>query len=289
MLDQYVEDELDEKRAAQASSHVNACAECACYYEDLKRERQIYFRYFTSLEATPALWVGVRAGIEEIERNRVSVDHRFRERLAAAFGISSFNPAYAAVALALLITFGVVIGVIKYQFAESRSQSELASQKGDALRVKSLPGERGATDGAVIPDEEDTKGESGNGTSKIAGVRAENQRRSDAFRSVPVKRVRQNSFSASAARKLTTVEAVEKAQRQYLNALATLSRDIEGRRTRLLPDVVSQFEKSLADVDRTINATEQAVREQPTDVAAVQYMTAAYAKKIELLRDIASR
>ncbi len=260
MLDEYVEDELNERQTAQASSHINVCAECADHYEDLKRERQTYFRYFTSLEATPALWVGVRAAIEEIDRNRASGNQGLGERLAATFGISSFNSAYGAVALALLITLGVVIGVIKFQTAGNSSQPEPAAQKGDAPQPPIL----------------------------IAEGRGDDQRRQDAPRSVPVKRAPQNSFSASAALKPTAVEAVEKARRQYLKALATLSRDIE-RRPRLSPDVLSQFEKSLADVDRTIHATQQAVRQQPSDVAAVQYMTAAYAKKIELLRDMASR
>jgi hypothetical protein len=260
MLDEYVEDELNERQAAQASAHINVCAECADHYEELKRERQIYFRYFTSLEATPALSVGVRAAIAETERKRASDNQGLRERLLAAFGISSFNPAHGAVALALLITLGVVISVMKFQSAGNRSQPEPVSQKGDAPEPPIL----------------------------IAEGRGDDQRKQDAPRSIPVKRAPQNTFSAGPTLKPTAVEAVEKARRQYLKALATLSRDIE-RRPRLSPEVLSQFEKSLADVDRTISATQQAVRQQPGDVAAVQYMTAAYAKKIELLRDIAGR
>lgn len=289
-LDVFVEDELDEEQSAQVSAHIDDCAECENDYHQLKHERQIYFRYFTSLDATPALWAGVQAGIEEIEHNRVSANRRrFRKRLAAAFGFLSSNPSYGAVALMLLmITLGAVIGVIKYRFAETNSQPELTFQKSDTPEIKPSSGGVAATNAQILHDEKDVCGKSANNsTSKIVAVRTENRERKNTFRSALPKRASQNSLSERAARQTTTDEVVKQAEQQYLNAVVMLSRDIKRRRLQLAPDLVSQLDESLAEIDRTIKETKRAVKAQPTDAVAIQYMTAAYAKKAELLRTIA--
>jgi D-ribose pyranose/furanose isomerase RbsD len=85
----------------------------------------------------------------------------------------------------------------------------------------------------------------------------------------------------------TTEEVIEKAERQYEAAIAVLSSDIKRRRMQLSPNLISQLEQSLPEIDRTIHETRRAVREQPNDAVAVQYMTSAYSKKIELLRAVA--
>jgi hypothetical protein len=71
-------------------------------------------------------------------------------------------------------------------------------------------------------------------------------------------------------------------------AIALLARDARGRRTLLEPDVRARFEQTLATVDRAISETRRAARQQPDDPIAVQYMLAAYAKKVEILREMAA-
>jgi hypothetical protein len=79
---------------------------------------------------------------------------------------------------------------------------------------------------------------------------------------------------------------VREAEGKYLAAIRLLSRDVGSRRARLDDDTRARFERTLAAVDRTIADTRRAAREHPRDPVAVQYMLTAYAKKVEVLREM---
>jgi len=78
---------------------------------------------------------------------------------------------------------------------------------------------------------------------------------------------------------------VREAEQKYLAAIAILTKDVNKR--QLDPMVKARFDSALAAIDRTIEETRQAARKNPNDPAALQYMLAAYAKKVDVLRDIA--
>ena len=86
----------------------------------------------------------------------------------------------------------------------------------------------------------------------------------------------------------TVDQVVRRAEQEYLSAIETLSRDINGRRAFISPALLSQFERALTEVDRNIAATRRVAREQPRDPLAVQYLASAYEKKVELLREVTS-
>jgi hypothetical protein len=83
-------------------------------------------------------------------------------------------------------------------------------------------------------------------------------------------------------------ELVREAEQKYRAAIAILARDAKQRRTLLEPDVLARFDQTLAAVDRAIDETRRAARRQSDDPIAVQYMLAAYAKKVEVLREMAA-
>jgi hypothetical protein len=89
-------------------------------------------------------------------------------------------------------------------------------------------------------------------------------------------------------RKPTPDELVREAEQKYVAAIAMLSRDVNSRRSRLDPKMAARFEQTLAAVERTIADTRRAVREHPGDPVAAQYMLTAYAKKVDVLREMAS-
>jgi hypothetical protein len=80
---------------------------------------------------------------------------------------------------------------------------------------------------------------------------------------------------------------VREAEQKYLKAIAALSRDVGRRRRALDPETAGRFESGLAAVDRAIAETRAAARRHPRDPVVVQYMMAAYSKKVDLLRDMA--
>jgi len=85
----------------------------------------------------------------------------------------------------------------------------------------------------------------------------------------------------------TTAEALLRdAEVKYIKAIAILQNDFEKRRSKLDPKLVAKLEASLSSIDRTIAETRKAVRQNANDPIALQYMLTAYAKKVEVLRDI---
>jgi len=82
---------------------------------------------------------------------------------------------------------------------------------------------------------------------------------------------------------------VARAEREYLSAIRLLDRAIERRRDELDPDVVRQYEASLALIDASIESSRKAFRENRSDLNASSFLIAAYSRKVELMQDIAMR
>lgn len=283
MLDEYVESELDEKSSAQVSAHLDSCQACAGEYEMMRRELRAYSEFLPNMEASPALWANVQVSVEKAKRERFSLKKPSRW-IAASFGKRAFNPAFTAVPLALLIALVVTIGLIKYKSTENMFDEKIVSQKID---VKASPEKPNVNTENEKPSD-NKKQSSSKPEEKITIAKVENR----VNRSVPffaLLKPKTRFFNTKAVipdRNPTTAEIIEKAERQYNNAVAVLSGDIKRRRAQLAPDLTSQLDESLAEIDRTISETKRAVRTQPNDAVAIQYMTTAYAKKIELLRTI---
>ncbi|MEW6207849.1 MAG: hypothetical protein AB1631_05740, partial [Acidobacteriota bacterium] len=91
-----------------------------------------------------------------------------------------------------------------------------------------------------------------------------------------------------AARKPTPEQLVREAEQKYIAAIALLSKEVNRRRTEIDPAVLTRFDSALAAIDRTIEDTRRAVRQSPNDPIALQYMLAAYAKKVDVLREMAN-
>jgi hypothetical protein len=87
----------------------------------------------------------------------------------------------------------------------------------------------------------------------------------------------------------TPNQLVHEAEQKYLTAIAMLSRDASRKRSQIDPATRARLEQAIASIDRTIAGTRQAVRQHPGDPVVVQYMLAAYARKVDLLRDIAAQ
>ena len=83
-------------------------------------------------------------------------------------------------------------------------------------------------------------------------------------------------------------QLVREAEQKYLEAVSILSRDIRQRRSHLDLLVLARFDNALADIDRTIAETRRAVRQNRGDPIALQYMLAAYSKKVDALREMAT-
>jgi hypothetical protein len=89
-------------------------------------------------------------------------------------------------------------------------------------------------------------------------------------------------------RQRATERLVREAESKYLAAIRMLSEDVNRKRTRLDPQVAARFDETLATIDRSIAETRRTVLRQRNDPVAVQYMLSAYAKKVEVMREMAA-
>jgi hypothetical protein len=290
LLEQYFDGELDEQTAGLVTEHKAACVSCASAYRKLRRELELYLRYECGAEATSSFWaeVGVRLRAENMARSSRSLPE-LRRRLARTFGAFTtlrFSP--SATAVMVLFAIALTVGVMRYADSpQGTSDQVVITQNGDRRLVSPSP----EASEVIRP-----------------GVTGGNQMRNDVV-SEPVAntphdaRGRRGKIELTAVgenlkrsrqkpevlrREITPDELVREAEQKYVAAIALLSRDFSRRRSQLDHETVAQFERTLAAVDRTIAGTRRAVREHPDDPVAVQYMLAAYAKKVEVLREMNS-
>ncbi len=86
----------------------------------------------------------------------------------------------------------------------------------------------------------------------------------------------------------SAMRSIERAEREYVEAIRLLTGIVEKRKPSLDPELVAELERNLKAIDENIAATRQAFREHPSDPELALYMLAAYAKKVELLQEIAT-
>jgi hypothetical protein len=95
-----------------------------------------------------------------------------------------------------------------------------------------------------------------------------------------------NLRTSSEPREPSSDELVREAEQKYVEAIAMLSRDVKRRRSRLDAETAARFERTLTAVDRTIADTRRAARRHPGDPVAAKYMLTAYARKVDVLREM---
>jgi hypothetical protein len=83
-----------------------------------------------------------------------------------------------------------------------------------------------------------------------------------------------------------TLAKLDEAERYYELAVKSMGEALAGEKGRLSPEVAEMFEKNLDVVDATIQACRQAVRSEPDNVQARDYLLAAYKEKIVLMGDL---
>jgi hypothetical protein len=288
LLDDYIERELDAKNSVLMETHLASCADCARSFQLLKAEQNLYENYLTNVEAAPQLWIGLQEKLEKTKSPSCRRPLDYFQNLFTNDYRGSFANQFQVAALAIIVVLGV-IGFIKYGFSGNQFEQTYVAIQKDSDNVNS-------TNENEIPDpvknsDDNLKDKRIFLVKKNQPNTAENPRRKNVLPIVSFKRTNKSPTYKiiNSARLPSSDEVVRKAERQYVNAIAVLTRDINRRGAKISSDAFLQAETVLTDLDRTIENTRRAVREQPGDTVAIQYMTAAYAKKVELLREIGSK
>jgi hypothetical protein len=303
-LEEFLDGELEARRAAELGAHLAACRACAAAYERLLDEQAIYAGYERELDVTPqALWVGVAARIaaeQPREKSPVgaSLLQSVRAWLASAFVVPRFSPALTAVMM--LLAIGATALVMRYMNSQSARPHELAAGAptvtATPLSVVRQPTPEATPASATATPHND---ESSGGKGVQPGEREkprklEPSRKRDAERKPavpsndPAQVLVASQNSEILKRQRATERLVREAESKYLAAIRMLSEDVNRKRTRLDPQVAARFDETLATIDRSIAETRRTVLRQRNDPVAVQYMLSAYAKKVEVMREMAA-
>jgi hypothetical protein len=274
-IEEFFDGELKDALAANVKTHIAACHECSALWDELQREQEVYLRYQRDVEVTPALWAAVQARIAQ-EKPVVASPGLFdkiKTWLGSTFAAPKMSFAYTAALV--LIAVGATVAVMSYINSRGRDTNELvARSNGNDARPEINPPANPAP--------------SQNGSSDVQPGPVEQAGSKDLNSSAPSTSYQPPRRTVSKPKAQPTPEQlVREAEQKYVAAIAILTRDVNKRRSDLDPVVKARFDTALAAIDRTIQETRQAVRRNPNDPVALQYMLSAYAKKVEVLRDIA--
>ncbi|MGH9943823.1 MAG: anti-sigma factor family protein [Pyrinomonadaceae bacterium] len=298
-LELYLDGELGEQRRDLVQTHLSACPSCAGAYESLVREQELFLSYEVDATPSPSFWDETQARIRrEASPPPVAPLVRVVRRLFVTFDVFNaprFSPTLT-VAL-LLAAIVITVGVMR-QLTSNREKLNSVSVVQNAGSAVIPPTVRDQAEITTTPSPVESK--ASNQTTKAGGEvrqppggnlnRAERNRRGALpARAEVAERTPRNLIARHGRQQpATPEELVREAEQKYMAAVALLSRDVNRRRSRLAPETAARFRQTLASIDRTIADTSRAVREHPSDPVAAQYMLLAYAKKVEILRQMAS-
>ncbi|MFY9557934.1 MAG: zf-HC2 domain-containing protein [Blastocatellia bacterium] len=272
MIEEYADGALDQKGAALMNSHMASCHECESFYRELNREQEIYARYERDLEVTPLLWSSIEARIKQEQAAKpVGLLSRLKEVLAGAFAAPRLSPAFAAALV--MIAIGVTVAVMSYLNTTNRDQLA-ANNKNAGAETAGAQKESGTVPAPVPAQPANPASQNAVAQNGGAISQAPDQK-------VRVTPPRKNPGAKAAP---SPEQLVREAEQKYLTAIAILSRDVNRQRSQLDPIMLARFDASLNEIDRTINETRRVVRENPGDPIALQYLLAAYSKKVDMLR-----
>jgi anti-sigma factor RsiW len=297
-LEEYVDGELAARESSAVEAHLAACAVCAVAHDALLSEASLYASYERGVEAAaPRLWGGVEARIRrEATGGEVGLLQRVSKWFAPVFTAPRFSPALTAALV--LVAVGLTVGVMKLTGSRDQSQAQIAkADTHDQLQVTATatqtpqpaattaspagvetpPVTPGATPEHKLPQPENRKGP----------ANEQRKRASDLLNGARVEQAVNATPTPSRDNKTTPEQLVREAEQRYIAAIQMLQRDVASKRSHLDPQIAARFDETLAAIDRSIGETRRTVRQHGSDPVAVQYMLSAYAKKVEVLREMA--
>lgn len=257
LLEPFLDHECTPSEARLVASHLDCCSHCVDSVKSLQVENSFYLKTADRADVAPSLWenilrstgsLSIREKTPRPSVSAVNFVHWLREwRLAPI-------PVFAILALAVGVTISVMKQAASQHAPDSRKPMDLADSRIQGPSATSVPGRSPQRTAETRPASNEPT------TSGRNAIRSRNRE------------------SAS--------DLVRDAEAKYLKAIAILQRDAVRHRAVLDDGTRTQLEQTLVDVDRAIVSTRKAVKQAPGDPVAVQYMLAAYSRKVDLLRQM---
>ncbi len=303
LLEEYLDAELAARESEAVGAHLASCQTCADAYDALASEQNIYAAYERPVEVSPRLWGGVEA---RINAGKTGGEVGLLQKLSAWFAplltAPRFSPALTAALV--LAAIALTVGVMKLTGSHAQPTNEIARDDQLNVNKSAKPASPSNTEATTQPTQ--TTPASVNNSPDSSGSKSgpnnapepksspeprKNPANEQRNRVVPVLKdggqLQQASNQIKQQGPPTPEQLVAEAEQRYIAAINMLQRDVAKKRTSLDPQTVARFDESLAAVDRSIAETRRAVKQHADDPIAAQYMLSAYAKKVEVLREMA--
>jgi Putative zinc-finger len=263
---EYFDGELDTHTALKVRHHLDDCPSCSALLESLSAEQSVYANYRSDVEMSPELWAGVRRQIEA-ERPPVERPGSWLRKVLA------LPPVSGPVAVGLVV-LAVTLTAVVMRYISSSQRTVVSESPVTEVRPQATPKMRNEV--AVVSP----------GKSEKPISAKNNVTKSDNLTTVTRDRRSQPAPGEGVPKTKDPRRLVLEAEQKYLTAIAMLSRSVDRKRSRLTPANKAELEQALSSIDRTIAATRKLVRRHPDDPVAAQYMLTAYAKKVDMLREL---
>jgi len=266
MLQSYFDGELSTELMERATSHLASCAACAAAASELEQESSLLstalaaeFEASVPTERLRQRIDSAVAGIQVAKRApRIGV---VAGLLGSFSNLFNFAPGrtlgYAS--LMVMLAFGVIFGLMKFRTPAPVRQTDVAVADRGPVTPTPAPG----------PSVTGTPQKVRNGlTSNYVAIN------------------KKPNSSRPVAPKTPAVKLIP-GERSYLQTIAKLDSTIKSGNKAMRPTLQVEYEKNLAVVDRAIAATRSAVKSNPNDPDAADFMFEAYQSKVDLLNSIA--
>ena len=269
MLQSYFDGELSTELMERATSHLASCATCAAAASELEQESSLLCTALAAEFEASVPTERLRQRIDSaVAGMQVATERAPRVGVVAVLlssfsNLFNFAPGHTLgyASLIVMLALGVMFGWMKFHAPVPVSQNNNSVAVIGPVTAPIT----GGTDTGVKPILKDGGKEPT--TNYVAKNGKPNGRRPVAAKSPAVKLI--------------------PGERSYLQTIAKLDSTIKSGNKAMRPTLQVEYEKNLAVVDRAIAATRSAVKSNPNDPDAADFMFEAYQSKVDLLNSIA--
>jgi anti-sigma factor RsiW len=269
LIEEYLDLELPPNSASEVGEHLAACPACAAEARGLQLEQETYTKYQPTVQVSPAMWPSIRQRIaNDPVQPRNFETASFWSRLGSAVSL----PRMSGWATAGLVIFAIVATAFFMKYLQRPSAPQLVAATAPAEVKPATPVSAPTT----IPEPSAAVPSSNKAPRPKREFQPANASKLATLKQFPTVAVKSPN------------QLVKEAEQKYLTAIAMLSRSAGPRRSRMNRETLARLDQAIAAIDRTIAGTRRAVRQHPDDPFAVQYMLTAYARKVDVLREMSA-
>jgi anti-sigma factor RsiW len=314
-LQAYLDGELSRERAGEVAAHLATCELCA---DAVREAAQEFAMIATALGAdeplsvpTESLRTRINAAIAEMQPTSAashvastslvasaSLFERLRARAASLAAQLAFVPRQATAFASFLVAAALLATIFFVFRPQTRAPQKGQPQEIARVNPPTSVGGGSRQNGAKSNDERRADEHKQLESDSAGGVETAAPRGVNRVSVERAKFVVPNDPRAGNGRGAAPRTNDDKAaggalmpvEQPYVNAIASLKSSIDQQRGAMMtPTLRAEYERNLAVVDRAIVASRVAVRRDPADKDAQEFLRAAYQDKLDLLHAVADQ